>query len=344
MEMKIKTSYKLAECVGLWLAEGYKKSKYEITFTNNCIPLVELFADTIQKQFKNYSIKPRVYVYSANDEKINISFDCNLKYYTDIRANKPYLIYRVGSAKVLKEWLKIVTKIKNEEEFYHDILRGFFAGEGNVKEGAHSNKTLRIAQGKQDEFIEKILKYFDITYRYYPNGRAYNITGIWNWKKFAKLKIPDLHPDKKKKFYSVFNSYKEEHYPDDYIKGKIDKILKKPHTSLDLSKRFKRSQARIQDILIPLKKENKVKVFHIQSKSYWINTNQNKIIISKIKEKYMKSLKNKEKTVTELSKEMSVCWKSSFRRLLELQKLNLVEKDTHGTWSIIDSDKEVVVL
>ncbi len=34
----------LAECVGLWLAEGDNKSRGEITFTNNCYELIKHFS------------------------------------------------------------------------------------------------------------------------------------------------------------------------------------------------------------------------------------------------------------------------------------------------------------
>ena len=30
----------IAECVGLWLAEGDNKTRMEITFTNNCLFLI----------------------------------------------------------------------------------------------------------------------------------------------------------------------------------------------------------------------------------------------------------------------------------------------------------------
>lgn len=344
MKSKTKITNEIAECVGLWLAEGDKKTEREITFTNNCIPLIELFGFTIQKQFQNYPINPRTYIYSAKNEKIQLAINCKRKYYTDVRANSPYIIYRVASVKVVKEWKRIVSQVKNEKKYHKDILKGFFAGEGNIKEGSHSNRTIRIAQGKRDAFIEKILKHLGITYRYSKKERTYIITGKWNWEKFAKMKIADLHPEKRMKFYRIFNDYKEEHYPNNYIRKKIRIFLKEPQTTSDISKKFKRSFTRIQDILIPLKKENEIQVFRVRSKTYWINTNQNKIIISKIKEKYLKSLTKKRKTIAELSKEMNVCWKSSHRKLLELQKLNLVVKDTNGMWKHLYSKKEVIVL
>ncbi len=342
--MEFKITNRVAECVGLWLAEGDKKTKSEITFTNNCIPLIELFGLTIKQTFKRYTINPRAYVYSANNEQIHVSLNCRIKYYTDIRANKPYVLYRLSSVKILEEWKKLVTLVKNEEKFYKYILRGFFAGEGNIKSGSHGNRTIRIAQGKRDDFIEQILNYLDIKYNYSPRGRSYIITGKWNWGKFAKMKIHELHPEKRDKFDRVFNSYKEGHYPDNFIKNELGELLEKPYTTNQISKIFKRAPARIQDILIPLKEKGLVKNFRVKIKSYWINTNQNKIIISKIKEKYLSSLNKKGKTVSELSKEMNVCWKPSYRRLLELQKLDLVVKDTAGIWTVLDYKKEVVVL
>ena len=43
----------IAECVGLWLAEGSTTSKSEITFTNNCLDLIDLFHKTMNDLFKN---------------------------------------------------------------------------------------------------------------------------------------------------------------------------------------------------------------------------------------------------------------------------------------------------
>ncbi len=342
--IEIKINLEVAECVGLWLAEGDTKTKWEITFTNNCYVLVELFAKTMQEIFKHEKIKPRIYIYSPDKKKIKISLNCKINYYIDKRASKPYFIYRIGSTKLNFQWINIVNKVKNEEKFFKYILRGFFAGEGNLKGGSHSNRTIRIAQGEPNKFIEQILKYYKITYKYSYNGRSYNITGKWNWDKLANIKIADLHPIKKEKFWKLLNSYKEIHYPDNYLRDNILKKLNKPYTSFELSIEFNRSQARIQDILIPLKKENKIQVFYVKSKAYWIKNNQNKIIISKVKDNYLKSLIHKRKNTKKLAKEIGVCWKSAYRRLTELEKLNLVFKDVKGIWMIKPTKKEVIVL
>jgi len=102
--------HKIAECVGLWLAEGDNKTKSEITFTNNCLPLVIFFYKVIKRKFSNEKLKPRVYVYRTHNEVVNIPMKCKINYYQDIRARKPYYIYRVASVNILKEWKKISQK------------------------------------------------------------------------------------------------------------------------------------------------------------------------------------------------------------------------------------------
>ena len=342
--MELKITPEIAECVGLWLAEGDTKTKGEITFTNNCSFLIEFFAKSIQHFFKEYQFKPRVYVYSSEKETVSLNFNCRINYYIDKRANKPYYIYRIGSVKLVSLWKNIVNEAKNDDKFYEHILRGFFAGEGNLKEGSHSNRTVRIAQGKPNGYTEKILNYYGVKYRYSIKGRSYVITGKWNWDILAKINIADLHPIKKEKFWRIYRDYKELHYPDHYLKENISKLLEKPYTSLELSKKFKRSQARVYDILSILKNEAKVQKFNVRSKCYWIRANQNKIIISQIKKRYLSLVKNSRKTTVELSKEIGVCWKSAFRRLTELQKLNLVVRDPEGLWNFVESKKEVIVL
>lgn len=344
MKLNIEITPEIAECVGLWLAEGDTKTKSEITFTNNCSTLVEFFAKTIQQIFKNYDFRPRVYVYSAELEKIKLNFICKINYYNDQRARKPYFIYRVGSVNLNSIWKNTVRETEINKKFYKYILRGFFAGEGNLKDGSHHNRTVRIAQGKPNKLMEQILALYKITYQYKQNERAYVITGKWNWDKLAKIKIADLHPIKKEKFWKIYNSYIEEHFPAHYIKEKMLKLMDKPYTSLELSKSFKRSPARIYDILSILKKQNILQLFKVRSKSYWIKTDQNKIIISSIKDKYLKSLEKEEKTTGDLAREIGVCWKSAYNRLRELEKLCLASKNSNGLWKIITTTKEVIVL
>ena len=44
---------------------------------------------------------------------------------------------------------------------------------------------------------------------------------------------------KKEKFWKLYNSYKEEHYPANYLIGEVFDSLEKPITSRELSKIFK---------------------------------------------------------------------------------------------------------
>ncbi len=64
MDLKIKITPEIAECVGLWLAERDNKTIREITFTNNCYFLVKFFAKSMDNIFNNYQFNPRVYIYS----------------------------------------------------------------------------------------------------------------------------------------------------------------------------------------------------------------------------------------------------------------------------------------
>ncbi|MBU0957204.1 MAG: hypothetical protein KKF56_00160 [Nanoarchaeota archaeon] len=330
----------VAECVGLWLAEGSTTSKSEITFTNNCWPLVDLFYEVITRLFN--SSNQRIYVYSKNKEKIKVPKKCKINYYLHPRATKPYYIFRIASVENVKKWKEIVNNFLNDKKYYVSILKGFFAGEGNIKSGFHNSRVLRISQGKPIKSIEKILSYLSILFKFKNYERSYNISGKSNWDIFAKLKLADLHPDKKQKFYKVYKEFKEDHYPNNFIKDKIISILGKPHTTRELATKFKRSMARIQDILIPLKKESSVMNFRVGSTNYWISSD-NHIIISKKKIAYLSYLDISRKT-SEFAKLFKVDWKSSYMRLTELQNLNLIRREKNGKWIKIPTTKKIIEL
>lgn len=333
----------VAECVGLWLAEGSTTSKSEITFTNNCLELIDLFLKTMNELFKGESFNQRIYAYSKNGSRIKLPYsNCVFKYYVHKRATKPYFIFRIASVKLIKEWNKIIKENLNKKEIYPWILRGFFAGEGNVKEGKKSVRVLRISQAVQKEYINKILNELGITYKFTSNNRMYNISHKTNWDIFAKYSLADLHPAKKERFWRLYNSYKEIHYKKDYLYKEVYTALKEPLTTKQLSEKFDRSFARIQDVLTLLKKEGKINNFRIASRDYWTNNNE-VILISKLKEKYITFLKNA-KTTSEIAKEFKVSWKSSFRRLKELEKLNLVTLDKDKKWQKVNSTKTIQII
>jgi hypothetical protein len=333
----------IAECVGLWLAEGDNKSKSEITFTNNCWKLIDFFYKTINKIFIKYKYNPRIYVYSKNKKKVKIPYkNCTIKEYIHKRATKPFFILRFASVNMVKKWKKIVTEILIRKKFYPFILRGFFAGEGNIYRGSHNRRIIRISQKEQKEFIDNIIKNLKITFSFDPNQRNYIIYRKSNWDIFAKLKLADLHPLKKERFWDIYNSFKEEHYPTNYLIKEVLVLLNKPLTPRDLSKSFNRSFARLQDVLILLKKQGKINNFRVRSIDYWTK-DKNIIIISKLKKDYLLFL-NKPKPTSDFAKQFKVDWKSSFGRLKELEKLNLVRRQKDGKWIKVPIKKNILVI
>ena len=68
----MKINKELAECIGLWLAEGDNKSKNELTFTNNCWELVGHFHKTLLAYFLPQDQKIRIYIYDSNKNKSKI--------------------------------------------------------------------------------------------------------------------------------------------------------------------------------------------------------------------------------------------------------------------------------
>ena len=334
---------RIAECAGLWLAEGSTTSKSEITFTNNCWDLIDLFYRTINEIFKEYKYNQRIYVYSKTGAKIKLPYeDCVVKHYVHKRATKPFFIFRIASVRLIKKWRDIVGETLNKRKLYPYILKGFFAGEGNIKESSHNSRVLRIAQKEQKEFIDKILHDLGIKFTFYPKNRSYDISGKPMWDIFAELKLADLHPDKKKKFWEVYKHFKEEHYEKNFLIKNILPILNNPCTTRHLSEMFNRTPARIQDVLIELKKQNKINNFRVGSVDYWTN-DKNLIIISKLKKHYLFFL-DKPKQTSEFAKKFKVCWKSSFRRLSELQKLNLVRRQQDGEWIKIQTKNKILAI
>jgi len=331
----------IAQCVGLWLAEGDTKTKLEITFTNNLPELITFFHNTISNIFDLKS--PRIYVYSpSKNDKIVLPIDVKYKFYVDKRAKTPYFIYRVADVSLVKKWHETVNEFVKTPELFQYTLQGIFAGEGNIKFiKSCRSRVVRISQGKPDPLLEKILNYFKIHFKFSERERSYVISGRSNLEKLAKLNISVLNSVKNKKFEEMLSSYKQHHYPRNFLKREIYSSLSTPYTSLQLSKKFNRSQARITRILCSLKKEKKVINFHVRSKSYWIQSNKKVVIISKRKNEILKILNSPKKT-SEMANSLEVSWKSAYKRLNELKKLNLV-KIVDKIWVKKQSDKKIIV-
>jgi hypothetical protein len=346
------SKHELAECIGLWLAEGDSKTKSEVTFTNNCKEMILLFHNTLKNIYSGSNL-PRVYIYSKEPLSLNFKLpmkDVRLKQYTDTRANKPYCIYRLAGVPFVKCWKELVEFYLSQKDFHPDILRGIFAGEGNIHTGGHSSRTLRVSQVNRTKQFEKLFDALSLKYTYSPSNRMYNFTHKENWDIFAKNRLADLHCDKKRRFWEAYDSYKQNHYHNHFIRyhnhfirANIIGLLTTPKTKRELAIHFGRSEARIYDILSFYKKEGKIINFCVCSKAYWIRKDSGVILISKIKNKYINLLKNSSKTTQQLAKELKVCWKSSFKRLSELKKLGLVaQKDKR--WKLLNCDKKVVPL
>jgi len=339
----VRLTKRLAECVGLWLAEGDRKSLSEITFTNNSFNLIELFYKQLKIIFKNNN-NFRLYTYLPSERhKIDLPIRFSTeKFYTDSRANKPYFILRLAGRDLIRKWKRIVEKVSENKKFYIYILRGFFAGEGNIKTGAHCNRTIRIAQKQELTIINEILNSIEVIFKFSARERAYVITGRNNWKKFADLRIADLHPIKNRRFWETYNEFVEWHYSPNFILKNILLELDEPKTSSELADIFNRHQSRIQHILVRLKHEGRVTNFRVGSTNYWTPAGKNIIIISKRKAQIMKLLSVPHLT-SDISKKLGIDWKAANNRLRELSKLGLVIRKNY-LWHKVSTKLEVKVL
>ncbi len=332
----------IAQSVGLWLAEGDRKTKYEITFTNNSENLIILFYTSIRKIFPKS--KCRLYAYTNSKCSVNSfknRFD-TFKIYKDERARKTYYIFRLADRQVVKKWHIIVKEVINDKRNYPFILQGFFAGEGNLKEGSHNNRQIRITQKNPLEIIDKILRELGITYKFSKRERAYVINGRYNWEKLNKINMHILHPDKKERFYKIYSSFKEWHYSPNHIRNKVLPLLEEPKTSKELAVIFDRKQSRIQDVVIELKKEGLIRNFRVRSKDYWVLNNYDKIVISSIKSNILEFLDTPKRTY-QISAALNRDQKSIKRRLTEMEKIDLVKRvGLH--WEKTNTNKEVIVI
>lgn len=341
MRREWKISNSVAELVGLWLAEGDNKTNREITITNNVFDLILFSYKTLKKLFRAENYRIYIYLPSENyllKEKLP---KVAIRKYVDKRARKPYFILRLANVEIVKKWKRIVSEVCSQEKLYAPIVRGFFAGEGNIKTGSHKNRTIRIAQKERMELIDKILDYFEIEWKFSKNERSYEIIGRKNWEKLAEIKIADLHSEKKIRFWNAYNSYMQWHYKKHHIRNNILCYLDKPKTSLELAEQFDRSQARLQDILIDLKKEGKIRNFQVRSKNYWLKNDSKIIPISKRKKTILDCLSIPRRTC-EITGILKIDEKGTLRRLRELNNLGLVSRNNYH-WYKLPIDYEVMI-
>ncbi|MFH1622979.1 MAG: LAGLIDADG family homing endonuclease [Candidatus Aenigmatarchaeota archaeon] len=331
----------VSRCVGLWLAEGDSTTSSEITFTNNLKELVILFDKTMTSIFGSIP-NARIYVYSDDGREIRLPIKAVHKFYTDKRARKPYFIYRIANVKLVKIWKEIVRKTISNKKSYEFVLQGFFAGEGSVRFVRRcKSRVVRISQKSRNAILEKMLENFGIESRFRKEDREYEISNRRNLEKILKIGMTSLHRDKNSKFHSMMNCYKQRHYDKNFLKSELYLLLSVPIPTRELSEKFGRSKARISKVLGALKKESMVTNFRAGSRDFWVRANSNLIVISKVKSNLLTIL-GKAKTTAEVAKSTGKSWKSVYRRLNELEKLNLVKRNGK-LWQRVPTEKRIVV-
>ncbi len=333
--------YEIAECVGLWLAEGDHKSKNEVTFTNNCFCLIELFHKVMVYLYgKNVNFRPRLYSYAPDQREVETIKGISVKNYRDARANKTYYIYRFASIELMNSWKNLVADYTERKIMHIPILHGFFAGEGNIKylQGSY---VIRIAQKQPLEIITSILSQLKLKFNFSKRERSYVIWRRESWDTLAQINIAKLHPEKSKKFWDSYAKFKQYHYGKYQLKELVFSTLKDLYCTKELALIFKRTPDRLCDILMELKTENLIENFRIGSYNYWIRKDQNAVIISLLKESYLNMVAD-EKRTGEIAKEKGVCWKAAQRRLKELQKLDLVAFNDNK-WVRKITNKRIIV-
>lgn len=329
--MKEKISKKeLIECVGLWLAEGDTETNDEVTLTNNSIEIILFFCERIIKIYDGEN-KPRIYVYSPSERKMYDSMIFNkiqIRFYQDFRANRPYYIFRLADVSFIRKWHEIVRGIKKDKDAYEDLLRDFFAGEGNVKfDSVQGERTVRIAQKKRDKFLESIFRTFKLTFEFDKEKRIYWIRGKKNLEKLYNIKIASLHPEKQSDFQKMMESYNK---PRKYTRKEVYDILKEPKRIKTLSKVLNKPWREIFPTLKKLKEEEKVGYFRKGRNVYWGRMETVKKVLLNRKIKLLLSI-DKPKIINELARETGVYRKVISKRLKEMKRLGLVNvKD--GKW------------
>jgi predicted transcriptional regulator len=331
----------IAECVGLWLAEGDNTSIAEITLTNNNLEIILFFHEIIKKLYQGKN-EPSIYIYSPTPKQLFHSLNNfkKVKFYVDERANRCYYIYRLADRKFVKRWHGIVNKIKINKCLYPEILRGFFAGEGNVKTGSHSSRRVRISQ-LRSKFIEKILDYFAIKYYYDESHREYEISNRINLERLEEIEVSTLHPEKHSKFKKMIESYKQHHYSRGKFKNMILTVLEKPLRVKDMSLMFDRTESRVSRTLIELRKEKLADYLRVGNFTFWMKPDIKQKLIS---DEIIRLLSNIDpsKSVSKVAREIGIYRKTLKRKLDRLEVLGFAKRNNKG-WMITQEGKKLIL-
>lgn len=330
----------VAECVGLWLAEGDNKTTRELTFTNNCLDLILFFKENISNIYTGNN-KPLLYIYSPIKRQLFKELDGfkKINFYIDTRANRPYYIYRLNDSNFLKYWKKLVKITTKNKKMYNNILRGIFAGEGNIKHNikAHS-RSIRISAKAPNILIEKMLNFYKINYKFDFSNRMYSINARY-LDISRKIRLTELHPEKGARFDKMMNSFSEKHYKPLELKSLLLKELTKFKTTKQLSKKFKRSELRISEVLQKLKKEDKIDWIKIKQNRFWVDkVIKNEYLLVEKRRIISKLMLN---SYTSIGKNIGLYRKSISRRFKSYEEENLIQRH-NGWWKLTEKGQKLV--
>lgn len=297
----------------------------ETTFTNNQPYLIAYFHEVISEILRPPN-PPRIVVYLPHVGFPHLRPVRQAKYrvYIDHRANVPYYIYRVSGVEALKKWRAIVSRVCSYSSYYQFILQGFFAGEGNVKEGSHKSRAVRIAQGKPNPLLETMLRHYEISFRY-GGHREYTISGRYNLEKVLALRMTCLHRLKHKRFMTMMASYRQRQYPKLALGELVFSALATPQTTKELATKFQRSRSRLFQVLSTLHLIGSIQCYHVNSTCYWVSTDSHLILVSKQKMRILNLLRNHR--LFESASNLATGHKAVSRRLQELERLGLVYRE-----------------
>lgn len=331
----------VAECVGLWLAEGDNKTTGELTFTNNCFDLILFFKEIISSIYFGNN-KPRLYIYSPSDRQLFTQLDGfkKINFYIDKRANRPYYIYRLADSKFLREWRVMVNHIINNEYHYSNILRGIFAGEGNIKHDVKSkSRNLRISSKNRNELIERLLNFYKLRFSFDHKKRMYWIRAR-DIDIAKSIDITGLHPEKNAQFNKMMSYFSEKHYSPLELKNLISSELTNFRRTKELSSQFSRSELRISEVLQELKREGKVDWIKKEGRTYWMHKYKKEGILTREKIDILSELERL-KSFTAIGKKLNIFRKSISKKFIYYEHEGLIVKDG-SWWKLTDKGQKLV--
>ncbi len=190
-------------------------------------------------------------------------------------------------------------------------------------------------------FVERILRHYEVSFLYEVSGRNYLISGRENLEKLQRIGITELHSKKHAKFLAMLDSYKQRHYQRDSLPPLVLGALFAPMTTHEVAKSIERGDARAYQVLSDLRRREQIEVYKVRSTYYWIRTDQRSVVISLEKSRILDVLIVPRRPY-EISVMLSRDQKTIARRLTEMARLGLVEK-VNSNWRKVQGEKRVIV-